>query len=239
MCATGRPARFAADPRRPGTREALAKRAGTDYDMRMIHALPGMGADHRMYPDAWSVLPDFAAHDWIRHADEKTLPDVAQSMCLACNIRDGDTLIGSSLGGMVACEIAKIRDIHTLFLVGSAVCKDEVNRLLAALHPLARATPIEWLQFSAGKVPVELVQMFSTMEPSFIRAMCEAVFQWEGLGQTRTPVVRIHGKFDLVIPPPAHPDLLVNGGHLISITHARECAEFVRRRMRAGNGLVP
>jgi pimeloyl-ACP methyl ester carboxylesterase len=202
----------------------------------MIHALPGMGADHRMYPAAWSALPEFTAHDWVRHAGEKTLPEVAVSMCASCDIRDGDTLVGSSLGGMVACEIAKIRKIRRLFLIGSAVRKEEVSRLLAVLHPLARLTPVEWLQFSAGKVPVELAQMFSTMEASFVRAMCAAVFQWNGLGSTDTPVFRIHGKSDLVIPPPSRADLLLDGGHLISITHARECADYVGEQCRLPAG---
>ena len=68
-----------------------------------LHALPGMGADRRMYPEPWSTVPKFKAHDWIRHAGEKSLPEVAASMAEACGIQDGDVLVGSSLGGMVAC----------------------------------------------------------------------------------------------------------------------------------------
>jgi pimeloyl-ACP methyl ester carboxylesterase len=194
----------------------------------MIHALPGMGADHRMYPAPWETLPDFVAHDWIRHGGEKTLAEVAQSMSVARGIRDGDILVGSSLGGMVACEITKIRRIPTLYLVGSAVRKEEINTILSALHPLAQVAPIDWLRFSAGKVPLELVQMFSGIETSFVRAMCEAIFQWDGLGATETRVFRIHGKHDYVIPAPAQADLLLDGGHLVSITHAQACVEFIR-----------
>lgn len=29
----------------------------------MIHALPGMGADHRMYPAPWTSIPDLVTHD--------------------------------------------------------------------------------------------------------------------------------------------------------------------------------
>ncbi|PTY07066.1 hypothetical protein DB347_09560 [Opitutaceae bacterium EW11] len=193
----------------------------------MIHALPGMGADHRMYPQPWSALRDFRAHDWVRHHGEQSLREVAESMCQACGIQDGDILVGSSLGGMVACEITKLRKIPVLFLIGSAARKEEVSSVLATLHPLARYAPIDWVRLSAGKIPHEFAQMFSGIEASFIRAMCQAVFQWDGGVSPDTRVMRIHGKRDLVIPPPPDVDLLLDGGHLISITHASECATYI------------
>ena len=201
----------------------------------MIHALPGMGADRRMYPAPWGSLPDFVAHDWMAHAGEKNLAEVARAMVEACGIRDGDTLVGASLGGMVACEIAKIRKIPRLFLIGSAVRREEISALLAALHPLAKVAPFEWLQFSAGKIPHELAQMVSGGDAAFVRAMCAAVFEWEGLGDSATEVYRIHGKRDLVIPPPAKADLLLEGGHLISITHAVDCVEFIGTALHSKN----
>jgi pimeloyl-ACP methyl ester carboxylesterase len=195
----------------------------------MIHALPGMGADHRMYAPVWSSVPNFIAHDWVRHRGERSLAEVAESMCSTCSIQDGDALIGASLGGMVACEITKIRRIPVVYLVGSAVRKEEVNHLLSLLHPLARIAPIHWMQALSGKVPMELFQIFSDAEASFVRSMCEAVFNWDGLGETNCRIVRIHGRKDLVIPPPETADLFLDGGHLISITHAMECSEFIRR----------
>ncbi|HWQ93666.1 MAG TPA: hypothetical protein VN673_18535 [Clostridia bacterium] len=193
----------------------------------LIHALPGMGADRRMYPSPWPQLPGFKAHDWVRYRGETTLSEVARSMCEAGGIQDGDLLVGSSLGGMVACEITKIRRIPALYLLGSAIHKEEISRLLSALHPLARLAPIEWVRVSAGKIPSEFTQMFTNIEAAFVRAMCAAIFKWDGLGPTSTKVFRIHGSRDLVIPPPPKADLLLSGGHLISVTHARECMSFI------------
>ncbi len=187
-----------------------------------------MGADRRMFPSPWSSLPEFVTHDWMPYSGEQSLAAIAQSMCEARGICDGDSLIGSSLGGMVACEITSIRKIKTLYLVGSATRKEEVNSLLAILHPLAQVAPIDWLRFSAGKIPNELAQMFGNTESSFIRAMCSAIFKWNGLGATATKVHRLHGKHDLVIPPPAKVDLLLDGGHLISMTHAKQCVDYIR-----------
>lgn len=193
----------------------------------MIHALPGMGADHRMYPAPWTSIPDLVTHDWVRYSGEQSLSEVACSMCESCQIKDGDDLIGASLGGMVACEITKIRKIPRLYLIGSAIQKDEISPLLTLLHPLAQIAPIDWLRVSAGKIPTELAQMFFNAEPPFIRVMCAAIFKWDGLGPSTTRVLRLHGKHDLVIPPPQIVDLLIDGGHLISMTKAAECIEFI------------
>jgi hypothetical protein len=103
-------------------------------------------------------------------------------------------LVGSSLGGMVACEITRIRMIPTRYLIGSASRKEEVSRLLTVLHPLAKVAPVDLLRLLASRIPSELAQMFATMEPSFFRAMCSAIFQWDGLQASGTKVVRIHGK---------------------------------------------
>jgi pimeloyl-ACP methyl ester carboxylesterase len=197
----------------------------------MIHALPGMGADERMFPPPWNSLPGFVTHNWKSWSGENTLSDMAETLCKNGFINDGDSLIGASLGGMVACEITKLRKIEKLFLVGSASHKDEINCILKALHPLAKIAPIDWLCFSSGKIPHDLTQMFAGANADFIRTMCAAIFDWPGLIQTKTQVYRIHGQNDLVIPPPKFADLFLNGGHLISITHAPACVDFIQNHI--------
>jgi pimeloyl-ACP methyl ester carboxylesterase len=198
----------------------------------MIHALPGMGADHRMFSEPWGTLPAFKAHDWVMSPEIRSVRQLAEVMIEACAIADGDVLVGVSLGGIVAGEITKLRKISQLFLVGSATKPDEVNPWLAKLPPLVGILPMEWLRISAGKVPGELAAMFAQAEPAFIRNMCQAIFQWEGLGKTETQVFRIHGRKDLVITAPQGADLLLGGGHLIAMTHAGECVSFVRKNLR-------
>lgn len=191
-----------------------------------------MGSDQRLYPGEWKRLPKFTAHDWMPYRGEQTLTEVARSMCDSCSIRDGDVLVGTSLGGMVACEITKIRKIPELYLVASAVTKNEVNSLIAALRPFLRVAPVELLKLSAASVPLERAQMFLNVEASFIRSMCGAIFEWDGLGVTSTRVSRIHGKRDYMITPPKHVDLLLEGGHLLTMTHANECVEFIMAHLQ-------
>lgn len=197
----------------------------------MIHALPGTGADHRMFPAPWGELPGFRAHDWVTSPRIRSVRQLAEAMVDNSAIVDGDVLVGVSLGGMVAGEITKLRKIPRLFLVSSAVKKEEMNPWLAKLFPLAEKVPAEWLKLSAGKLPGEAAAMLADADPEFVQHMCMAIFRWEGLGTTQTQVFRIHGRRDQVIPAPKNCDLLLPGGHLIAMTHARECAAFVERHL--------
>jgi len=193
----------------------------------MIHALPGMGANRLMYPPPWNEMAEFRAHDWVAFAGERSLAEVARAMAETLGIRDGDVLVGSSLGGMVAGEIARFRRIPRLYLVGSAVHPGEISPLLAALYPLAQVAPLALLRISAGSIPLELAQMFAQADPAFLRAMVPAIFAWQGIDVAGTRIIRLHGRHDLVIPPPPVPDLLLDCGHLPAMTHARECAAFI------------
>ena len=195
----------------------------------MIHVLPGMGADHRMFSDcAWHSLPAARFHDWPEPHGEKTISAIAARVIAEAEIIDGDSVIGTSLGGIVGCEIANQLRLHSLVLVGSARSPDEISALLALLHPLASLAPLELIRVSAGKLPGELCAMFADSQAGFIRAMCHAIFTWPGLDTTRIRPLRIHGRHDRVIPQPATADLLLEGGHLIAMTHAAECAAYLQ-----------
>lgn len=136
--------------------------------------------------------------------------------------------MGSSLGGMIAGEISKFVPVSDLILIGSAKSKGEVGALLSLLIPLLDLAPLSFIQHLSGMVPAEIARMFAKSDPEFLRAMCRAKFQWDGLGESTVRVFRIHGSKDRVIPLPSNIRLVLDGGHLIAMTHPSECSEFVR-----------
>ena len=194
----------------------------------MIYILPGMGADHRMYPQPWPGLPQVTFLDWPKYGGEQTLNAVAKSVVRTYALHEDAWLVGSSLGGMVACEIAALLPVRGLILVGSAKTKDELNFLFSWLRPLIDLAPLNFVQQVAGKMPAELTQMFKDSDPAFVRAMCRAIVRWEGMMHSTTKIHRIHGRKDRVIPFPDKVDLALDGGHLIAMTHAQECVAYVQ-----------
>ena len=186
-------------------------RATRMKDNRII-VLPGMGADSRMYSGPWRSLPNATFVDWPEYGGERMIAQVAERVVKEFGIDDDEVVIGSSLGGIVACDIARIRKLNALILIGSAVNKDEISSLLAVMHPIADFAPLKFIQATAGKVPGELTEMFRDAPPEFIRAMCRAIFMWPGLQTTSAKLVRIHGKHDRMIPLPVKVDLVLDGG---------------------------
>jgi len=188
----------------------------------MNHFFPGMGATSEMYCSPWRELSDSVFHDWPKSKGETSIEELAKRLITEQGIQKGDTVIGTSLGGMVACEIANQIELEKLVLIGSAVCQEEINSLLKLLHPLIDFAPLQFIRLSAGSLPSDLSGMFSKSDPEFIRNMCKAIFRWEGL-KVDVKLQRIHGKHDRVIPLPEGTEDPVAGGHLIVMTHAAEC----------------
>ena len=195
----------------------------------MIFALPGMGADRRVFPGAWQELQDVKFVEWTPYVSARTIPDLAAAIAEREGIKGGDSIIGTSLGGMVACEIAKLRRIERLVLVASAVSPDEISRLLSILRSLASYAPVKLVKAISASVPGDLAGMMGDADEGFVRAMCGAILDWGGAGIPHPGMIRIHGRGDPVILPPCSVDLMLAGGHLIAMTHAGECVAFLEQ----------
>lgn len=192
----------------------------------MIYVLPGMGADNTMYGDTWRNLPNAVFLDWPCYRGEKSISQIAKRIIGEQNISGNDILIGSSLGGMVACEIAKSQGNKFVFLIGSARCKNEITLMFRLLWRLINIAPIKVIQWFCSKSSNKVARMFSCSHPDFIRPMCKAIFTWQGADAT-VQTFRIHGKSDYIISSPKNPDLSLNGGHLIAMTNPKACVDFI------------
>lgn len=198
------------------------------------YLLPGMGADSKMYRSLKRELR-FAVHflDWPSYNGEITFKEIADRIIAENPISENDVVGGSSLGGMVALEVSMLLSTKAVVLVGSALRNDEINRLLSILSPLASITPLSFIQAMAGKNKEVVSRMFSAADPDFIRAMCKYIPQWSGYLGPNEKIRRIHGKKDHIIPCPRKGcDVIENAGHLLAITHAKECAAFLEKTKR-------
>jgi len=195
--------------------------------------LPGTGADGRMFPDVWSALPGVVRVEWPRGGTWRTIPQVADHLIREQGITAEDTLVGVSLGGMVACEIANRIPVAGLVLVGSCTSPAAVSPVLRAIRPLIRVVPLRLAQALVRDSRRLEFRMFADADHRFVRAMCLAIFRWEGLRpETSVRPVTIHGRRDRVIPRVRDPDVVIDGGHMIAATHPRECTDAILRGSR-------
>ena len=193
----------------------------------MNYFLPGMGATSEMYEGAWLKIPNCSFLDWPAYEGEKNLEQMADKVIATYGITSNDMIWGTSLGGMVACEITKVLEMEKVGLLGSAKHPNEIQALLRYFSSLAKITPISFVQRLAGKSDAKLLQMFKQSDADFIKNMSLAVFNWDGLDASKTDIIRIHGKKDHVIPLPQDAQHIIDGGHLIVMTHAEEIVEII------------
>lgn len=196
------------------------------------YILPGMGADSLMYGTAFRKLDGVKYLDWPLYKNEKSISEIASRIITENNIQSSDIVGGSSLGGIVAAEIAKQINIKKLILIGNTLTPENINPILKKFHKLSAITPVNLIQIFAGKANLlsenTLLKMFSKSDSSFIKAMCQAIFVWEGNEKPKCPVAHIHGANDQVIHPPSSgAEIISDGGHLIAITHEDEVAKFI------------
>lgn len=88
--------------------------------MTKIFLIAGMGADTRIYnnielPDDCEVVPI----DWIEPDLTDNLVSYAQKLIKQYNITYNSIVIGNSLGGMIAIEIAKLIPLNKVILISS------------------------------------------------------------------------------------------------------------------------
>jgi pimeloyl-ACP methyl ester carboxylesterase len=193
----------------------------------MIHIYSGLGGTAALYGRAWRKAVPGHYHDWPEWKGETTLAQLATRVINRDSIKPGDILIGSSLGGMLACEVAKQVHVKQVILIGSAIHVDELSPTLRKLYPLITRIPIEFIQWSARIIPWKLAQMFANSEAAFMRAMTKAIFQWQG-AEKDTPIKRIHGTRDRPIPNPRWVDAKIRGGHLLAIYQESECITTIQ-----------
>jgi len=144
-------------------------------------------------------------------------------------INQNDIMIGSSLGGMVGLEIANIVGLRKVYLIGSAINPSEISFISKSLMPFASKPIVKISQFISSFSKDIIQQMYAKSETDFIVSMSKAILNWQGFNGDSNIVARIHGKKDYFISCPANCEIIDKGGHLIAISHARECVDFIEK----------
>lgn len=187
--------------------------------------LPGMGANSKMYSGAWRSLESTEFVDWPSDLPSYSLDSLASS--LAEKYPHCDCVIGSSLGGMVGLLVASKLGCSQAVLVGSAMNYAEISTLIRLVRPLSQITPFDLLKILAGSVPGLLSEMYAETPAEMIRETIDDLpnFEWS---DDSVNVHRLHGTHDRVIPCPEDSDFVLDGGHLIGMTHAEKICRYLR-----------
>lgn len=209
--------------------------------------IPGLGADHRIFIKQRAAFPDLATIERLEPEGQESLP--AHAARLAARFEKPDrpyVLGGSSMGGMLALEMARLLRPAALVLIASARSGREVRPWLRAMQRCAG--PLPGALIDAGRIfePL-LAPAFSSTGPEhrelflkmlrdtptrYIRWASRAILAWEATGPPDCPVYRIHGGADHIIRPPSDEGIVIPGaGHLVNLSHAERVNAMLREAL--------
>ena len=160
--------------------------------MRKIFLISGLGADTRLYNNIDLHEHEVVPVDWIEPHVTDTLTTYAQKIIHQYHITSGSIVIGTSLGGMVAVEIAKQVALNKVILISSIKTINEAPWYFNAFRrlPLYMPMPGEVLKKLGflmrpifGKFTADDLWVFEDMlkksSPKFIKWAVNAVLAWK------------------------------------------------------------
>jgi len=215
-----------------------------------LYLIPGLGADRRVFSRLTLPAGYRQVHlEWIRPEKGESLHAYSLRMAALIDATEPFGLIGLSMGGMVATEIAQALPARHTVLLSSATSASQLpsyERLLGRMH-LERLLPgrllrqpnpvIYWLLGAEDPESRKLVHdMQLDTDPEHFRWSLGAIPEWKN-EQLPQGLIRIHGTEDRIIPirniPANH--RIAGAGHLAVFTHAGEVSELLRRELEVSH----
>lgn len=208
-----------------------------------IYLVPGLGADGRLFhrlrlPEGYK----FATIEWTPPDENDSLSSYAEKILQQVPLGEPFVLIGVSLGGMLAVEMAKIRKPEKVILISSAKTRSELPTYLRWLSKtkIHRLYPTTWLTEAFilirpffGKMPpreYELFKdMFKNVGEEFIDWAKVAVMEWQN-EEVPDNLYHIHGTADRILPIKYIKNCtpVQGGSHYMIITKSGEVSRLVQ-----------
>lgn len=160
--------------------------------MSKAYLIPGLGADSRIYNNIIIDGCELIKLDWIEPDKTDTLKSYAQKLILQNNIVPLSVVIGNSLGGMIAIEIAKILPVKKVILISSIKTIDEAPAYFSFFRalPVYKIIPGKLMtsmgfaiRFMLGKMSEAdnrlFIDMLENSSPTFMKWAMYASLHWD------------------------------------------------------------
>ena len=210
-----------------------------------VYLLPGIGCDHRLYDRIDLTGINAVKLDWPEFPPGCSLPSIARELSAHVKADEPHILVGVSMGGMVAQELAAITRPVKVVLISSWTGPDERSLLARAGSAFQLYRSIThftmWATWPAKRILGQrdratdslLWEMACKETARKIRIGTGAILRWRG-SPWKGPTVRIHGDNDRVTPMCFPVDHVVRGGpHIMVLTRAEEVSRLLRSVLSA------
>ena len=213
-----------------------------------LYLIPGLGADRRLFGKL--DLGDHTLHflDWPLMPEGSRLRDFAHTLSKHVDATRPHTLIGVSMGGMVAQELAALTGPKRVIIISSWKGPQEMPmpiRILRGTHPERMLTPalvkhtLPLVRWQMGVTSPEDVTLFDALVRAHpleqLKVQINACLGWEGPAVPVEGLVHIHGDQDRLMPIAhiADPVVISGGTHFMVFSQAADVGAAVRRALQA------
>lgn len=212
--------------------------------MKTIYCLSGLGADQRIFQKL--AIPGYRLQPvpWAAYDKHDDLPCYAQKMAVQIP-EEHPIILGVSFGGMIASEIAKIRDTNNVILVSSAKDASELPPVGGFLTFLIEHG---LLPVGLGKHPTKqmyrqfgvesdeekklLMAIMKDSDNGLVKWAMKAMINWRS-NTHADHLLHIHGTADRIIPAKyIHPNHWIEGGtHFMVYHNAQEISQIISQHL--------
>jgi pimeloyl-ACP methyl ester carboxylesterase len=203
--------------------------------------ISGIGADERMFTHI-RLPEEFETRHihWIAPHKDETLPAYAHRLAEQIDTTKPFVLIGFSLGGIMAAEIAKIGNPVCTIIISSVPVSTNLPTLYhfadrLQLAKLASPTLMKFLTSVKHRITMRshnwkiMRQVIWSGDDQFIAWAIKAVLKWKNTTVTQ-PLFHIHGTWDEIFPysrtKPTH--TVRRGGHCLTMSHPHIINDILR-----------
>jgi len=209
-----------------------------------IYLIPGQGSDYRIFSKI-----KFPPNYEICHINY-VIPNKGESLRayakrLSNQIPEGEKFIltGVSLGGMIATEIAEIRDPEKIIIISSAKNSNELPKR----YNFQKRIPVyklvgAKLSKRGAKVLQPIVEpdrnreketfksMLDSKDPEFLKRTIAMIINWERKSNSKE-IIHIHGDNDKTVPIKnvEYDYLIKNGSHMMALTEAEKISAILQQ----------
>ena len=207
-----------------------------------VYLIPGQGADYRLFNNF-----DLGDSFLLKHIEYNipkkgmSLKDYAVELSKQIDYKSDFILVGTSMGGMLACEMMDFLTPKKVIIISSAKCRKE----LPARYKYQKYFPLyKVLPGVIGKIGAIILQpivepdrnvekdtfvkMLKAKHPKFMKRSIKMVIEWNRKELNDT-VYHIHGNNDNTLPLKniSANHIVKNGSHMMTLTRGKEISELI------------
>lgn len=210
--------------------------------MTEIYFIPGLGADARLFSKQKQAGFNFKVLEWITPNKNERLATYALRLSEGIINKEDFMLVGVSLGGIMAQEIARIYKPKKIILISSVQSSKEIPFYFRGFRylPIHRLIPGKFFRV-VGKVirhilggttheeGKQIEAMINASDPDFMYWAIDQVIHWR-CKQPLKGMIHLHGTMDTMFPGIflQNATFIKGGSHLMVYTKAKEVNAYLK-----------